>query len=162
MSVQRRYYTVAEIDALLPGLAQRFATVMGLRGQLKALYTRLEDGGHPPGQTLPDGAPAQVVRDRAVFDGMAEALRDEVAEVAATGCVIRDIEIGLVDWLGAADDGREVWLCWRYGERALGWFHELDTGFSARQPITELRRTTRPPEPDRARESAEGPEGSES
>jgi len=135
-----RRYTVAEVDALVPELARRFETVMGLRTQLKALYARLEGGGNPPGQTLPDGVPADVIRDRAVFDGMAEALRDEVNAIAETGCVIRDIEIGLVDWLGAADDGHDVWLCWRYGERTLGWFHELDTGFSGRKPIDELRR----------------------
>jgi hypothetical protein len=156
--VSNRRYTVAEVDAVVPALARRFATVMELRSQLKALYTRLEDGGHPPGQTLPDGVTAQVIRDRAVFDGMAEALRDEVAAIAATGCVIRDIEIGLVDWLGAGDDGREVWLCWRYGERALGWFHEVDTGFSARRPIAELRRTPRAPDPERDREPTEGTE----
>jgi hypothetical protein len=138
--VTPRRYTVAEVEAVLPEVARRFETVMQLRGQLKGLYTRLDDGGHPPGQTLPDGVAATVVRDRAVFDGMAETLRDEVAAIAATGCVIRDIEIGLVDWLGAADDGREVWLCWRYGEPALGWFHELHTGFAARRPIAELHR----------------------
>jgi hypothetical protein len=137
---EARRYTVDEVDALVPELARRFETVMGLRSQLKALYTRLEDNGHPPGQTVPDGVAAAVIRDRAVFDGMAEALRDEVSAIVATGCVIRDIEIGLVDWLGATDDGHEVWLCWRYGEHALGWFHELDTGFSGRRPIAELRR----------------------
>ena len=135
--MQRRY-TVAEVEEVLPEVARRFQTVMQLRGQLKALYARLEEGGHPPGQTLPNGVSAQVVRDRAVFDGMAETLRDEVSAIAATGCVIRDIEIGLVDWLGAAGDGREVWLCWRYGEAALGWFHEIDSGFTSRRPISEL------------------------
>ena len=139
MSDPRRY-TVAEVDAFVPELARRFETVMGLRSQLKGLYAKLEDNGHPPGQTLPDGVTSEVVRDRAVFDGMAEALRDEVNAIAATGCVIRDIEIGLVDWLGTADDGHEVWLCWRYGEPALGWFHELDTGFSGRKPIAALNR----------------------
>ena len=133
-----RRYTIAQVEAVLPELASRFATVMQLRSQLKSLYARLDEGGHPPGQTMPDGAPAEVVRDRAVFDGMAEALREEVAAIAATGCVIRDIEIGLVDWLGAGADGRDVWLCWRYGERALGWFHEIDEGFRGRKPIAEL------------------------
>jgi len=155
--VSARRYTVDEVDALVPDLGRRFETVMQLRSQLKGLYTRLEEGGHPPGQTLPDGVPGQIARDRAVFDGMAEALRDEVTAIAASGCVIRDIEIGLVDWLGVGDDGREVWLCWRYGEPALGFFHELDTGFASRRPITELRRAGRPAEPG-ATGDAEGTE----
>ena len=131
-------YTIDEVEAVIPQLATRFATVMQLRAQLKVLYARLEEHGHPPGQTLPDDVELEVARDRAVFDGMADALRDEVAAIAATGCVIRDIEIGLVDWLGTAADGREVWLCWRYGETSLAWFHEVDEGFRGRKPIEEL------------------------
>lgn len=136
-----RRFTIDEVDRLVPELARRFQTVMQLRSQLKALYAKLEEAGHPPGQTLPDGVAAPVARDRAVFDGMAEALRDEVTAIGASGCVIRDIEIGLVDWRGVAADGREVWLCWKYGEPALGFFHEIDAGFSGRRPITELSRT---------------------
>jgi hypothetical protein len=34
--------------------------------------------------------------------------------------------------------GRQVWLCWRRGEGAVEWWHELDTGFSSRQPLREL------------------------
>ena len=153
--MSQRRYTVAEIDAVVPGLARRFETVMQLRSQLKSLYTRLEDGGHPPGQTLPEGVDAQIIRDRAVFDGMAETLRDEVSAIGESGCVIRDVEIGLVDWLGVAGDGREVWLCWRYGEPALGWFHELDTGFSGRRPIAELTRATARPVAPAARDPEE-------
>jgi hypothetical protein len=139
--MSKRYYSVDEVDALVPELARRFETVMQLRSQLKSLYARLEEGGHPPGQTLPNGVDASIVRDRAVFDGMSEALRDEVTEIGRSGCVIRDIEIGLVDWLGVAGDGRDVWLCWRYGEREIGFFHEHDRGFRDRKPIAELAPT---------------------
>ena len=82
--------------------------------------------------------PADVARDRLVFHGMAETLRDFVEEVLATGCVIKDIEIGLVDWLGRHDD-RDIWLCWKYGEREVGFWHDHGTGFSGRRPVTELR-----------------------
>lgn len=133
-----RRYSVDEVNEALPSVAARFAAVMQLRSQLKTIYAALEEAGHPPGQDAPPDATAKVLRDRAVFDGMAEALREQVAAINATGCVIRDIEIGLCDWRGD-HEGREVWLCWRYGEAALGWFHELDTGFAGRRPVTELR-----------------------
>jgi hypothetical protein len=145
--VTTRRYTVAEVDAVVPALARRFSTVMELRSQLKSLYVRLEASGHPPGQTLPEGISAGLIRDRAVFDAMADALHDEVAAIASTGCVIRDIEVGLVDWPGVAGDGREVWLCWRYGEPALGFFHERDAGFASRRPIAELEPHQRSTEP---------------
>jgi hypothetical protein len=138
MTEDARRYSVDEVNAALPSVMARFEAVMQLRTQLKTLYTSLEDAGHPPGQHAPPDAAARVVRDRAVFDGMAEALREQVAAISETGCVIRDIEIGLCDWRGD-HEGREVWLCWQYGEAVLGWFHELDTGFAGRRPVGELR-----------------------
>jgi hypothetical protein len=130
-------HTLAEVNERVPELRQRFATVMQLRGQLKAIYGRLEEAGHPPGQRLPVHSAAELIRDRAVFDAMAEALREEVERIARTGCVIRDIETGLVDWLGRAGN-RDVWLCWRYGEPEVAWFHEIEEGFGGRKPVAEL------------------------
>jgi hypothetical protein len=131
-------YTVDEVNALVPEVAARWETVMQLRSQLKAIYQALDAAGAPPGQPVAADAPDKILRDRAVFDGLAETLKDEVDRITATGCVIRDIEAGLCDWEGE-HEGRIVWLCWKYGERACEWFHELDAGFRGRRPISELR-----------------------
>ncbi len=136
-----RRYRLAEVNELLLGVRRLFDTVMELKAQLRGLRARLEDRGHAPPRKLPPTAPPDVVRDRAVFDALAETLRDHVEEIAATGCVVRDLETGLCDWLGE-HDGRDVWLCWRYGEREVGFFHELDTGFAGRRPVSELREST--------------------
>ncbi len=133
-----RRYRLAEVNELLAGVRRRMDSVMELKGQLRGLRRRLEERGHAPPRRLPPGVPADVLRDRAVFDALAEALRDEVEIIAASGCVVRDLETGLCDWLGE-HEGREVWLCWRYGETEIGYFHELDTGFSGRRPVSELR-----------------------
>jgi hypothetical protein len=134
----KQLYTVAEVNELLPQVATRWETVMQLRSQLKALYQALEEAGSPPGQPMPADPSPKVARDRAVFDGLAETLKDEVEQIAALGCVIRDIETGLCDWEGE-HEGRIVWLCWCYGERECGWWHELEAGFRGRRPISELR-----------------------
>lgn len=83
--------------------------------QLKTIYAALEEAGHPPGQDAAADATAKVVRDRAVFDGMAEALREQVAAINETGCVIRDVEIGLCDWRGDHEgrEGLAVLALWR-------------------------------------------------
>jgi hypothetical protein len=133
-----RRFRLAEVNELLSGVRRLFDGVMELKAQLRLLRARLEERGHAPPRKLPPGAPADVMRDRAVFDGLAEALREQVEEIAATGCVVRDLETGLCDWLGE-HDGHDVWLCWRYGETEIGFFHELDTGFSGRRPVSELR-----------------------
>jgi hypothetical protein len=54
-----------------------------------------------------------------------------------TGVQIKDINIGLLDF-SAWKDGREVYLCWKYGEGEIAFWHEVNAGFAGRQPIEEL------------------------
>ena len=63
--------------------------------------------------------------------------RDRLARIDQLGLSLRDIESGLVDF-PALVAGRQVWLCWRRGEPQIGWWHDLDTGFSGRRPLSEL------------------------
>ena len=53
-------------------------------------------------------------------------------EIQAVGGVIKDLNIGLVDFPAQRGD-REVYLCWKYGEQRIEFWHEVDTGFSDRQ-----------------------------
>jgi hypothetical protein len=34
-------------------------------------------------------------------------------------------------------EGRIVYLCWKPDEDEIGWWHETDSGFVGRQPLTE-------------------------
>jgi hypothetical protein len=99
-----------------------------------------EADGNDDSDEANDDLQADIARDRMVFHGMAETLREYVERVLATGCVVKDIEIGLVDWLGR-HDGRDVWLCWKYGERNVGFWHDYSSGFSSRRPVSELQPT---------------------
>jgi hypothetical protein len=57
-----------------------------------------------------------------------------VREIRATGVVLKDVNSGLVDFL-ARRDGRDVYLCWQYGEPRLMYWHEVEAGYSGRQPL---------------------------
>ena len=57
-----------------------------------------------------------------------------VNKIQAYGCVVKDINVGLLDFL-ADRHGRDVYLCWRYGEPRIEFYHDLHNGFSGRQPI---------------------------
>ncbi len=60
-----------------------------------------------------------------------EAFEQELEEL---GIVLKDRRLGLVDFPGEID-GRRVWLCWRLGEPAVQFWHDLDAGFAGRQPL---------------------------
>lgn len=63
-------------------------------------------------------------------------LQREVASIEKTGCQVKSVEQGLIDF-PCLKEGREVYLCWKYGEDDIGFWHEVDAGFAGRIPITE-------------------------
>jgi hypothetical protein len=139
--VARRYYTVAEANRFVPALTAGFTTVLQLRGQMRSIYRRLEEKRFAPvGEQFEPavpGAPPEVVRDRTTFKALVETLKAELADIEACGCQIKDLDVGLVDWLGKNGE-RDVFLCWRFGEPQVAYFHDLDAGFAGRRPVSEL------------------------
>ncbi len=51
-----------------------------------------------------------------------------------TGVVVKSIEQGLLDFPSKRFN-EEVWLCWKYGETEIKFWHEKDSGFMGRKPI---------------------------
>ncbi len=144
MRADKRYFSVAEANALVPALELRFGKVMQLRGQLRHAYEQLETAGEvPTAQSLQrrDG-PAALIKLRGRFRALLEALRDELAAVEGMGIAVKDLDLGLCDFLGKRD-GRDVWLCWQYGEKSVTHWHELHEGFGGRHPLVETPPSTR-------------------
>ncbi|MBD3334379.1 MAG: DUF2203 family protein [Candidatus Eisenbacteria bacterium] len=61
----------------------------------------------------------------------------KVDELQGYGCIIKDLRRGLVDFYGVKD-GRLIFLCWKLGEKRVGYWHELNGGFRGRRPLSEL------------------------
>lgn len=65
-----------------------------------------------------------------------DALRRAVRAILELGVQLKDLEMGLVDFL-SIHKGREVFLCWRQGEDDIRFWHDLDSGFAGRRPIED-------------------------
>ena len=55
-------------------------------------------------------------------------------QVLDMGIEVKDLTIGLVDFPALHED-RVVYLCWKYGEERVQFWHELETGFASREWI---------------------------
>ena len=64
-------------------------------------------------------------------------LEDSVKSILAMGIYIKDLDHGIIDFLGTRA-GEEVLLCWRYGEDDINFWHDVNAGFAARQSIDGL------------------------
>ena len=63
-----------------------------------------------------------------------EQLDQCVHQIQATGAVLKDINLGLLDFSAWRED-HEVYLCWKYGEQNIEYWHEIEAGFAGRQSI---------------------------
>jgi hypothetical protein len=76
----------------------------------------------------------QTARLRFERDHLAKAVQTAVERIGETGCVVKDLEAGLLDF-PALIDNEEVFLCWRLGEDRIRFWHRQDEGFAGRKPL---------------------------
>lgn len=123
----RRYFTVTEADALLPRLTTLLDQLRAARKAIRAARADLlpvleaaagNGGSRKAGDLLPE------------FRRMEEAM----LAIREIGCELKDIDLGLLDF-PALRENHEVYLCWRYGEDRIRYWHEMDEGFAGRQPL---------------------------
>src|SRR5437762_11443765 len=108
---EKRYFTPQQVDALIPRLETVFDHIQTCRSRAEELaaqsMTRLES------PVPSDVAQTQLLRSQVNF--LMEAIQEDVNQIQTWGGITKDIELGLVDFLGDVA-GQDVWLCWRKGE----------------------------------------------
>ncbi|GGA78418.1 hypothetical protein GCM10011507_32050 [Edaphobacter acidisoli] len=60
--------------------------------------------------------------------------KDTMAEFDAIGVQVKDLEKGLLDF-PCIIDGKTVLLCWKLGEKEIGYWHTEEDGFAGRKPL---------------------------
>ncbi len=125
---------------MIPRLEQVFTQALQLRGSLRGHERRLQQVGVQLSSEVldeedPNESP-EVRQAKALFRGYYEALADALAEVTKLGGEVKDLEQGLVDFLGRRSD-QDIHLCWKLGERRITHWHTLDSGFAGRKPIDD-------------------------
>lgn len=126
---------------MIEELERAFARILQMKTQVRTAYARLEEIGCAPGgddfDPAPAGARDDVINDLSTLKTLIDAIKAEVRALDDAGCVVKNIEEGIVDWY-ASTAGREVLLCWRLGEKEVSYWHDIDAGFAGRRPISEL------------------------
>lgn len=130
-----RYFTVAEAERVLPEVERALRDALfhkdeavEAQRELNRTSERIRALG---GMRV---NPAELMAVRARLEASAVALKAAMEQVEELGAQIKDLEIGLIDFLSRFRD-RDVWLCWKLGESRIGFWHGLEEGFRGRKPI---------------------------
>ncbi|MCS6844490.1 MAG: DUF2203 domain-containing protein [Caldilineales bacterium] len=123
-----RFFTLEEANALLPQLNALLEQLMEAR---RAIVEARPDLWPVLKKAIGNGGSKKAGELLAEFQRLQQAYQD----IEALGVLLKDPDMGLIDFLHRRPDGREVFLCWRYGEPEVAYWHELHTGFAGRKPV---------------------------
>jgi len=122
------FYDIDAANARLPEVGDLLTLLRDQRAEL----IRLRDEA-----AAEDIDETELRRLRLRMQGIIDQMQAAVGRIDSLSISLRDIETGLIDF-PALVNGRQVCLCWRLGEDAIGWWHELSAGIAGRRLIADL------------------------
>ena len=77
---------------------------------------------------------SQAAKRRAEREKTTQEAQDTLAEITEIGVQVKDLDKGLLDF-PCVLEGQTVLLCWKLGEKEIGYWHTMEDGFSGRKPL---------------------------
>ena len=132
-----RHFTLAEAEALLPAVERQVRQAV----HLKQEHDTAQTAQHEFQRKVAFSGGMQVDRSkvlaiRAKRDATVSRLNEILTEIGELGVQIKDLDTGLIDF-PTFYHGDEVLLCWRLGEGAIRYWHNLTDGVRGRKEIDD-------------------------
>lgn len=122
-----RYFTLQQAQETLATIRPLMDEIQAIRKEILARQPDVwpvveKSAGNGGNQTA-----SKLVQEFERLDALIHQVQD-------TSVLFKDINLGLLDF-PALKSGREVYLCWKYGEDDIAFWHEINAGYAGRQPI---------------------------
>ncbi len=130
-------FTLAEAQSLVPQLETSLRGAVTLKTEFDEAETQVRDfldRVTMMGGMMVDRDRVRETRERR--DSLAQRLKAAIERVQEFGCVVKDLDMGLIDF-PTLFRGVEVCLCWRLGEPRIEYWHGMEEGFRGRKPIDD-------------------------
>lgn len=140
-----RYFNRQQAEELLPMLEVLLAEAIEQKRKVDEIDSELGQAASRVmllgGSLLPykELAEKKVRKDQHLGE-----LQESVSKIEQTGCVLKDLDQGLVDFPSVIEN-QEAYLCWKLGEERIEYWHGLDEGFAGRKPLRDPERGSEPP-----------------
>ena len=122
-----RYFTLEEADAMLIEIRPVVEEIMRIHD---VVVKRQPEAWPAIARAAGNGGS----REASLLVSEFEHLQTLVHQVQDQGVIVKDMGVGLLDF-PSLREGREVYLCWKHGEDQVNFWHDVDAGFTGRQPI---------------------------
>ena len=123
------YFTIASANKILPTVTDKFNKVLKQKDEVVKIEQELE------ASLVTANAFESYVTLKQNLNSAVTKLYQTIEDLESTGVVIKSVDEGLLDFPSQRFN-EEVWLCWKHGETEIKFWHEKDSGFSGRKPIS--------------------------
>jgi len=122
------FFTTNEANDALPDVIKKFEYALAKKNEITKLEQQLQMS------LSTTNSFEEFVTLKQKLNSAITKFYESVEILENTGVVVKSIEQGLLDFPSKRFN-EEVWLCWKYGETEIRFWHEKDSGFMGRKPI---------------------------
>ena len=122
------YFTPQDVNKILPEIQKQFSQIILLRNKVISLQEDLQ-------KITNEGSKfGNFIAKKQELNSAVSRLYKEIEGLEKRGIMIKSVDDGLLDFPSLRFD-EEVWLCWKYGESEIKFWHRRDEGFMGRKPL---------------------------
>ena len=122
------FFTTTEANAALPDVIKKFEYALSKKNEVSKIEQQLQ-------MSLSNtNSFEEFITLKQKLNSAITKFYEALEILENTGVSVKSIEQGLLDFPSKRFD-EEVWLCWKYGETEIKFWHEKDSGFMGRKPI---------------------------
>ena len=132
-----RVFTLQEAMTLIPRLEQLLDELVNKKKRMQKKHDQLLVLDLIAGEKLQDyqSRDGKDYLDKSAgLESLILSFEEDILKINQAGCFLRDLEKGVVDFF-YVHNKELVYLCWRRGEKKIGYYHDLDDGDRHRKPL---------------------------
>jgi hypothetical protein len=123
------YFTPQDVNKILPEIQKQFSQIILLRNKVISLQEDLQKITNEKSKF------SNFIAKKQELNSAVSRLYKEIEGLEKRGIMIKSVDDGLLDFPSLRFD-EEVWLCWKYGESEIKFWHGRDEGFMGRKPLS--------------------------
>jgi len=122
------YFSVSDANEILPLVIKKFNYAKKSKAEVMKMEQQLT--GLAPTTSL-----EEYTTIKKKLNSLVTKFYQSIEDLESTGVLLKGLDEGLLDFPAKRFD-EEIWLCWKEGETEIKFWHEKDTGFIGRKPIS--------------------------
>ena len=125
-----KVFTINQANEILPEVKKKFNEVLSYKEKVLSIQKQI--------QQIQDSNNffRDFLEKKQELNRLVSSLYKAIEELEGIGVMIKSVDEGLLDF-PSIKSKKEIWLCWKFGEDEVRFWHGKDEGFTGRKPIPQ-------------------------